>query len=384
MHADIIQALKDFSAGCNFSVLLTACVLFRLRRFVSPLHRIASHFFTYLAAMNLLLFFLFYVYDLFDENLVKIVNVLQATVIPFGVCLLHELTHPGHVSRRVLFYNLLPGWILLLMYAATQWNLVYELAIWAALLYGIGGLLSSIWAAHRYNVKLKEWSSYTEGIDLRWLSQIVWGFLGLFAVWIVASLINIPWVNVLYNFSICIIFAALAYCLSRQRVVDFTKENPFEIGKQSCNLAPQPFETMAQTTAWVDSADESTDKPAEAAEMPAALKDTLQARIHRAFEEKQIYLDKKLTIVRLAEEIGTNRTYLSNYINAELRKSFSDYVNGYRVNYAKKKLVENNAPLDVIAEMSGFNSLSSFRRMFTLMEGCTPGQYRRRMAKAKD
>lgn len=96
-----------------------------------------------------------------------------------------------------------------------------------------------------------------------------------------------------------------------------------------------------------------------------------------------MFLDKKLTIVRLAEIVGTNRTYLSNFINAELQSSFSDYVNGYRVSFAKNLLVENNAPLDVIAEMSGFNSVSSFRRMFSAVEGCTPGQYRRKACSEK-
>lgn len=103
----------------------------------------------------------------------------------------------------------------------------------------------------------------------------------------------------------------------------------------------------------------------------------------QVFETERVFLDKKLTIVRLAEIVGTNRTYLSNFINAELQSSFSDYVNGYRVSFAKTLLVENNAPLDVIAEMSGFNSVSSFRRMFSAVEGCTPGQYRRKACSEK-
>ena len=103
----------------------------------------------------------------------------------------------------------------------------------------------------------------------------------------------------------------------------------------------------------------------------------------QVFETERVFLDKKLTIVRLAEIVGTNRTYLSNFINAELQSSFSDYVNGYRVSFAKTLLIENNAPLDVIAEMSGFNSVSSFRRMFSAVEGCTPGQYRRKACSEK-
>ena len=74
--------------------------------------------------------------------------------------------------------------------------------------------------------------------------------------------------------------------------------------------------------------------------------------------------------------LGTNRTYLSVYINTELGCSFFEYVNHCRVKYAKHLLCEMTDPLDVVALLSGFNSLSSFRRAFLLEEGITPGQYR--------
>lgn len=172
-----------------------------------------------------------------------------------------------------------------------------------------------------------------------------------------------------YNFSICAFFAVIAYCLSRQQVVDFSKENPFDgADGQDAALADGPEKAPAAE---------------EADEEVVPFKQALHERMVQVFETERVFLDKKLTIVRLAEIVGTNRTYLSNFINAELQSSFSDYVNGYRVSFAKTLLVENNAPLDVIAEMSGFNSVSSFRRMFSAVEGCTPGQYRRKACSEK-
>lgn len=103
MRDHSLQALIDFSAGCNFSVILVACVLLLIRRKRTRLHHLSSLFFIYLAGINFVLFFLFYIHNFFGSQLVVATNLLQATVIPFGVCLLRELTHPGRVGRRMLF-----------------------------------------------------------------------------------------------------------------------------------------------------------------------------------------------------------------------------------------------------------------------------------------
>ena len=317
MRDHSLQALIDFSAGCNFSVILVACVLLLIRRKRTRLHHLSSLFFIYLAGINFVLFFQFYIHNFFGSQLVVATNLLQATVIPFGVCLLRELTHPGRVGRRMLLFNMLSCWTMLLVYWVLKNEIIYYLFIFALLIYGIVGLSCAVFAAHRYDLKLKDWSSYTEGVDLRWLGKTVWAFLGIFAVWIIASFLNQEWVVVPYNFSICSFFAVIAYCLSRQQVVDFSKENPFDGAD-------------GQDAALADGPEKAPDAE-EADEEVVPFKQALQERMVQVFETERVFLDKKLTIVRLAEIVGTNRTYLSNFINAELQCSFSDYVNGYRV-----------------------------------------------------
>lgn len=190
MRDHSLQALIDFSAGCNFSVILVACVLLLIRRKRTRLHHLSSLFFIYLAGINFVLFFLFYIHNFFGSQLVVATNLLQATVIPFGVCLLRELTHPGRVGRRMLLFNMLSCWAMLLVYWVLKSEIIYYLFIFALLIYGIVGLSCAVFAAHRYDLKLKDWSSYTEGVDLRWLGKTVWAFLGIFAVWIIASFLN--------------------------------------------------------------------------------------------------------------------------------------------------------------------------------------------------
>ncbi len=86
--------------------------------------------------------------------------------------------------------------------------------------------------------------------------------------------------------------------------------------------------------------------------------------LHRIFEEEHLYLNPKLTIMDLAQAIGTNRTYISNYLNKVLGTTFFDYVNQYRLSYAEQLLRQTKMSIEEIADRSGFNSRSTFRRAF--------------------
>ena len=99
--------------------------------------------------------------------------------------------------------------------------------------------------------------------------------------------------------------------------------------------------------------------------------------MERLFRDKEIYLNPKLTIGDLARELGTNRTYASNFLNDQMHTHFYEYVNSWRVEKAKILLSSTSLPLETVAEKSGFNSISSFRRYFTDTCGITPSSYRK-------
>jgi len=102
-----------------------------------------------------------------------------------------------------------------------------------------------------------------------------------------------------------------------------------------------------------------------------------EKKLEQCMMKERLYLNPRLRISDAAIAIGTNRTYLSNYLNNELCITFSEYVNQYRVLEACDILVSgNNIFLDEVAERSGFNSLSTFHRSFMKMMKITPLQYR--------
>ena len=95
-----------------------------------------------------------------------------------------------------------------------------------------------------------------------------------------------------------------------------------------------------------------------------------------AMMEKGLYTRKGLTIAELATTLGTNTKYISSCINTGAGCSFVDYVNGYRVRFAQKKLQETpQMRLSDIADAAGFASESAFYRNFKAVTGQTPAEW---------
>lgn len=94
--------------------------------------------------------------------------------------------------------------------------------------------------------------------------------------------------------------------------------------------------------------------------------------------ERNGFTDKGITIVQMAQDIDSNRTYVSAYINSHYHMSFREWINSLRIEYAKKMLVgKPDITIADIAKQSGYISQSNFTRIFTSAEGMTPGQWRR-------
>ncbi|MDD2425768.1 MAG: helix-turn-helix domain-containing protein [Bacteroidales bacterium] len=106
-------------------------------------------------------------------------------------------------------------------------------------------------------------------------------------------------------------------------------------------------------------------------------KEVLMERIRVLMEEEMLFQKKDLVIADVAKGAGSNRTYVSNYINKELKLSFSDYINNYRIRYAQSLMTipGNSFSLFEIAERSGFTNEVSFYRNFKKIAGTTPSNW---------
>ena len=96
--------------------------------------------------------------------------------------------------------------------------------------------------------------------------------------------------------------------------------------------------------------------------------------------DEQPWLEPELTLAELAHRLRTNTSLLSHVINTGCGQNFNDFVNRYRVAEAERKLQDPRLAhysLVGIALESGFNSKSTFNRVFKKLTGRTPGEVSR-------
>ena len=92
------------------------------------------------------------------------------------------------------------------------------------------------------------------------------------------------------------------------------------------------------------------------------------------------YLEPELTLSELAQRLRTQPALLSRVINAGCGQNFNDFVNTYRVAEARRKLADprfGHYSLVGVALDSGFNSKSTFNRVFKKLAGQAPGEVAR-------
>jgi len=103
------------------------------------------------------------------------------------------------------------------------------------------------------------------------------------------------------------------------------------------------------------------------------------AWLKRSMEANQYYQDPELSLSSLAEKLNLPPHELSRVINTVFKKGFNDFINEYRVIDAARKIQDpayEHITLLGIAFESGFNSKTTFNRIFKQMTGKSPTEYK--------
>lgn len=100
-------------------------------------------------------------------------------------------------------------------------------------------------------------------------------------------------------------------------------------------------------------------------------------------ETQKPYLNSTLSLPQLAADLQVSSHYLSGILNTYLHKNFYEYINHFRVDEVKRKIMagENaHYTLLAIAMDCGFNSKATFNRIFKNYTGYTPSQFQQEFA----
>jgi AraC-like DNA-binding protein len=97
-------------------------------------------------------------------------------------------------------------------------------------------------------------------------------------------------------------------------------------------------------------------------------------------QDKKLYLDPECTLNRVAKQAKLPAYLVSHIVNNTIGKSFPDFLNGYRIEEAKRKLLHpnyRNTKIASIAYDCGFNTLSSFNIAFKKFVRTTPTKFQK-------
>jgi len=101
-------------------------------------------------------------------------------------------------------------------------------------------------------------------------------------------------------------------------------------------------------------------------------------RIMVLFNEEKIFLNSQLTIVDVANALGTNRTYISFVINQHFNQNFAYFVNNLRIEQLEREFkLHPEYTNEILAEICGFGSLSSMKRVVSIHLGISISEFKK-------
>jgi putative ABC transport system permease protein len=222
-------------------------------------------------------------------------------------------------------------------------------------------VITYLYCAHRLIERFYRRMKFNEGdrhrYELRWLHKLLKGFGLLWLLWIPFTAVDYFYyhhqlsMQAYYPFYLCLAvmliwIAATAYLRP-------------EVGMPAnipVFLKPSPLAELKQKGAW--------------------LKNVVKTNLY--------YQDPELSLNSLAEKLELTTHELSRVINVVLKKSFNDFINEYRVAEVARRMQDpanDYITLLGIALESGFNSQSTFTRIFKQMTGKSPMEYKNDLKK---
>lgn len=254
------------------------------------------------------------------------------------------------IADKVLFYNTpLYFYVMPVIYSWTVISIFYYLNLAVAIINN-----HENWALSNYS-NIKE-------ITLFWLKRLIRYYRLLWIVWI-------PFVAVFllfFRFQLMYVAVVLALYLFLLILTYLTSWIGIEgIGRTTLVFLKQP-DQPAQNKNFSKLSDEDVQGYAK--------------KINKLMTDEKLYLNEHLGLRELALQLEADPNLISYILNNHLKSTFYDFVNKYRVEEVKTRLnnpAYKHLTLLGIALESGFNSKTTFNRVFKQVTGITPTEFQK-------
>ena len=103
----------------------------------------------------------------------------------------------------------------------------------------------------------------------------------------------------------------------------------------------------------------------------------LMQRLYQLMDEEKPYLNSQLKISDLSDRLGTSSRSISDCIRKATNNTFANFINTYRIEYAKQLMREQpDMKISEVFLSSGFANETTFFRIFKAFTGMTPNDWK--------
>jgi AraC-like DNA-binding protein len=228
---------------------------------------------------------------------------------------------------------------------------------------------------NRYQRSIHQLFSETSRINLRWVRWLINGSLGLIIVTFLfyTMILRFPeqvnlWVLIITTFVSIYIYLATFKGITQTTIWQIQPG----VGKEKIEKDMQKAEQIELS----DSSKNKNDVGSLSLNSKSA---AIIEGVLELMEKEKYYQEPELTLQNLADKLKVPSYQVSQAINEGLKKSFYDLVNGYRIEEAKRLLldpVNRNYTILSVGFEAGFNSKTTFNTVFKKFTGLTPTEFR--------
>ncbi len=222
--------------------------------------------------------------------------------------------------------------------------------------------LLTVVALVRHNRRIRDEFSNIDRINLRWLRILTVGVAVIWSVVIVGALASelLHFHPPAFGFATPVGISLLIYTIGYMGLSQ-----------------PEVFRQGAGDEAATEAGEGAPGRYAKSGLSDASANELLSA-LQRLMEKERPYLNGDLTLRKLAELVSVTPHNLSEAMNTRLHQSFYDYVNAFRINEVKRRLLAGEAARYSILSIAldcGFTSKTTFNTIFKKQTGVTPSEF---------
>jgi AraC-like DNA-binding protein len=301
---------------------------------------------------------------------------LLFTFAPLLFLYLRTLVRPTEGARAIDIVHFLPALLVLAYCAPFYWAafrgpaeswVSYGQALrWestvlnGAIVVQTGWYLARIWRLlPAYDHRAREVASNLDAARFRWTRWLAWALLAEVAILV---------------FVIGLQLLGVGGAIVARRDLLF-------VGLMAVTIYGAGYMALSQPALFVEEPDGERGRKYGKSSLTAARADEGARLIRSLMEGERLYADEDLSLAALSSRIGMPAGHVSQIINERMGLSFYDMVNTYRVEEAKKQLLEPKTRHHKILAVGlevGFRSKAAFNRIFRLKTGVTPSEFRAR------